>query len=179
MRSHRVRVKKCANTETSPLSVAPRAAFLVVLALGLVRPVDHQRLALDVLARQEAPVAAVLRVVAVVAHHEVLVRRHRDRSVSLAHVERGHFVELRVGRRRLQEMHVRLVERLAVDVDLLLAHFDRLARQPDDALDEVALRLLGILEDDDVAALDGRRSAAARARGRVAVGPNTNLFTSR
>ena len=45
---------------------ADAAAFLVVLALGLIRPVDQERPALDVVARQEAPVAAVLRVVAVV-----------------------------------------------------------------------------------------------------------------
>src|SRR4029079_7700956 len=56
------------------------ALILVILAFGLVRPVDHERLALDVFARQEPPVAAVLRIVAVVAHHEIVVGRHRHRT---------------------------------------------------------------------------------------------------
>jgi hypothetical protein len=55
-----------------------------------------------------------------------------DRPVALAHVERGHFVERRIGGGRRQEMHA-AVEGLAVDVDLLLAHFDGLAGQADDA----------------------------------------------
>ena len=37
---------------------------------------DEERLADDVLVRHEAPVARVLRVVAVVAHHEIVARRH-------------------------------------------------------------------------------------------------------
>src|SRR5215831_1682494 len=58
----------------------------VILAPGLVRPVDQQRASLHVVARQEAPVTAVLRVVAVVAHHEIAIGRHRDRAEVLAHV---------------------------------------------------------------------------------------------
>src|SRR5262245_41935962 len=71
------------------------AVVLIVLAPRLVRPVDDERLALHELARQEAPIAAVLRVVAVVAHHEVLVRRYGDGPVALAHVERGDLRQLR------------------------------------------------------------------------------------
>jgi hypothetical protein len=76
-------------------------------------------------------------------------------------------------------VHVRLVERLAVDVDPLVAQLERLAGQADDALDEVALRLLRVLEDDDVAApdvADGQQTARSAPRG---VGAKTNLFTSR
>src|SRR5881409_3985250 len=69
--------------------------LFVVLAPGLVRPVDEERLALDVITRQKAPVAAVLRVVAVVAHDEVAVRGHRHRAVALADVVRRHLVQLR------------------------------------------------------------------------------------
>ena len=47
-------------------------------------------------------------------------------------------------------MRVGLVEHRAVDVHLFLSHLDRLAGQPDDALDEVAVRLFGILEHDDI-----------------------------
>ena len=43
---------------------------------------------------------------------------------------------------------------MAVHVDALVAHLDLLARQSDDPLDEVALRVFGILEDDDVPAVD-------------------------
>ena len=56
--------------------------------------------------------------------------------------------------RRLDEVRVGLVDRLAVDEDLLVADLDRLAGQADHALDEVARRVLGELEDDDVAPLD-------------------------
>ena len=64
-------------------------------------------------------------------------------------------------------MHVRLVERRPVDVDLLLAQLDRLTRQPDHALDEVALGLLRILEHDHVAAANGpeRQNRLLDARG--------------
>src|SRR5439155_16197196 len=53
----------------------------VVLATRLVRPVNQQRLPLDVIPRQEPPVPAVLRVVAVVPHHEVVIRGHRHGRV--------------------------------------------------------------------------------------------------
>ena len=76
---------------------------------SLEREVDEQRLALDVGRRQEAPVPAVLRVVAVVAHHEVLPGRHRHRAVLLADVVA---FGCALGRRRLEEVRVRLVERL-------------------------------------------------------------------
>ena len=56
--------------------------------------------------------------------------------------------------RGLDEMDVGLFDRLAVDEDLLVPYLDRLAGQADDALDEVALRLVGVLEDDDVPPLD-------------------------
>src|SRR5882672_10821398 len=52
---------------------------LVVLAPGLVRPVDQERFSFDVVAAQKSPVAAVLRVVAIVAHHEILVGRNGHR----------------------------------------------------------------------------------------------------
>src|SRR5881396_3099126 len=56
-----------------------RAAFLI--RAGVVRPVDDERLSLDVLARQKPPVSAVLGVVAVVAHGEIMPGGHRNGSV--------------------------------------------------------------------------------------------------
>src|SRR5512146_379350 len=104
----------------------------VVLAPGLVRPVDEQRLALDIVARQEAPIAAVLRVVAVVAHDEIAIRRYRHRPEPLTHVRRRDL--LVIVRRWCQEVDIRLVERLVVDEDLLVTQLHGLARQADDAL---------------------------------------------
>ena len=67
-------------------------------------------------------------------------------------------------------MDVRFVERLAVDVDLLGSELERLAGEPDDALDEVAVRLVRVLEDDDVATPDvahGQQLACNRAGRRA------------
>src|SRR5262245_27632459 len=72
---------------SEPLGRRPEPLVDVVLAPRLVGPVDQERPAFHVVARQEAPVAAVLRVVAIVPHHEVLVGRDRDGSEALAHVE--------------------------------------------------------------------------------------------
>src|ERR1017187_3043599 len=47
-----------------------------ILGRGAVGPVDQERLADDVIAGHEAPVAAVKGVVAVVAHREIVPRRH-------------------------------------------------------------------------------------------------------
>src|SRR5262247_4431502 len=62
------------------------------VSLAVPRPVDQERLAADLLALDEAPVAAVLRVVAVVAHDEVRALRHHRRlaAVEIAAVGRGH-----------------------------------------------------------------------------------------
>src|SRR6185436_10966907 len=48
------------------------------------RPIDHERAALDHRARDGAPVARVARAVAVVAHGEVRLRRHRERAELIA-----------------------------------------------------------------------------------------------
>ena len=138
-------------TENTRVAVAPRLLSTRVVTIDLVRPVNHHCFALDVAARQKAPVAAVLRVVAVVPHDEVLVTRNGHRTVALADVDRRHFRSLGAGR---QEMDVRFVERLTVDVDLLGSQLDGIAGQADDSLDEVTLRLVRILEDDNVTALD-------------------------
>src|SRR3972149_9564364 len=56
------------------LDAAPDARVpAVVDRFGLVGPVEDERPSLDVLPGQEPPVAAVLGIVAVVAHHEVVI----------------------------------------------------------------------------------------------------------
>src|SRR6266581_7683929 len=70
------------------------------------RPVDEGGLPLHVTARQETPVAAVFRVVAVVAHHEVVVGRDRHRTIVNADVE---VLLGSITGRGKEEMDVRLV----------------------------------------------------------------------
>ena len=76
-------------------------------------------------------------------------------------------------------MGVRLDQRRAVDENDLVAQLQRLAGQTDDPLDEVAVRLLGILEDEHVAALDRPHRQQRALDAGSAIGPKMNLFTSR
>src|SRR5688572_9826131 len=132
--------------DSSPPDAADKAGQARMFPEGKV---DEERLALDVLLRHESPVAAVLRIAAVVTHQEVMGPGHRHRALLHAHVALSAAAFLV---RRNQVMDVPLVEPRAVDVDPLLAQLERVPWQADDALDEVALRLLGVLEHDDVAA---------------------------
>src|SRR5688572_2738524 len=67
----------------------PAGAGEDIAVLGLVRPVDHERPPLHIIARQEPPVAAVLRVVAVITHYKVMFRRNGHRTVVLARIAAG------------------------------------------------------------------------------------------
>src|SRR5215471_13712236 len=112
------------------------------VGLRVPRPVDHERLAPDLLALDEAPVAAVLGVVPIVAHHEV---RPRGDEQCLARVEIP-----AVGGRGVAEgprSHVWLVEEPAVQPHAVVTHLDGIATDRDDALDEVTRLVVGILED--------------------------------
>src|SRR5258708_31041507 len=99
-----------------PHPVHPRAT--VFLTGSLVGPVHHQRAPFDLVDGQEAPVAAVLAVVAIVAQDEQLARGNHFRPVIVAAALDAE-PELRVTgtQRRLQEMDVRLLEWLSLDVD--------------------------------------------------------------
>ena len=123
--------------------------------LGLVGEIDDPGPALDVVEGQEAPVAAVGAVVAIVAHGEAMAGRDDDRAEVVADeivvmigvvpgIDLGVVVDL-----------VGLVEGLVVDEDLLVLDLDLLAFEADDPLDEVLVQLPGVLEDDDVVPLDG------------------------
>src|SRR5512135_140940 len=104
-------------------------------AVGVPRPVEDHRLAFHERAREPAPEAAVLAVVAIVPHHEELALRH-DRGAEVV-------ARARLARKdaRILVDHVRLVLRLAVDVEDLVAELDRLPSDGDAALDEVARRI--------------------------------------
>src|SRR5688572_21831817 len=92
------------------------------------REVDEQRLALDVRPRHEPPVPAVLRVVAIVAHHEELIRRYGDRPVFPPRVRLAQTGALREIVRE-QELYVRLLNRRAVDIHRLVPQLNSLAGQ--------------------------------------------------
>src|SRR5437667_5907834 len=114
--------------------------------LAVPRPVDDERLPLHVVERHEAPEAAVVATVAVVAHDEHLVGRDRHRSVVVARHETA------LVARPVDEVPVRVVDLLVVHVDLFVADLDRVPRLTDDALDEILVRIHRVHEHDDVAA---------------------------
>src|SRR5215469_17576170 len=103
-------------------------------------PVDEDGLAVDVLAVDHAPGAAVVRGTAMIAHDEILVDGHDGSLHAIV-------VAILVG-------DVGLVELAAIDVDFAAVHFDGVAGDSDHTLD---IRLAGIEripEDDGIAAVD-------------------------
>ena len=139
-----------------------------ILRGGIVRPIDQERLALDVFRWNEAPVAAVSGIIAVIAHGEVMAGRHHHFSVHyviLQHI-RGfrrerkvggcgwEIVTIRVDVVRLVNL-VRFVEFPAVQEHLLVDEVDAVAGDADNALHIILFDVEGIAEDDDVATTDG------------------------
>ena len=117
----------------------------------------------------EAPVAAVFAVVAVVAQDEVVAggddefavvdeRAHADPPVGVdlgvGALEAGEVVAEVVGRAGAVD-GVGLGEGLAVDEDVTTVQAEMVAGKADDALDEMQRGVDGVVEDDDVAAVDG------------------------
>ncbi len=132
--------------------------------------VDEQRFADDGFAGDEAPVAAVFAVVAVVAEDEVVAGgddelvvfdegAHADPPVGVdlgvGALEAGEVVAEVVGRAGAVD-GVGLGEGVAVDVDDAVVEAEVVAGEADDALDEVEGGVDGVVKDDDVAAMDGR-----------------------
>src|SRR6266511_5922495 len=110
------------------------------MALAVPRPVDQEGLATDLLAPDEPPVAAVLGIVPVVAHDEVRARWHHERVAA---------VEITaVARRDSRDgagADVGLFDEAVVDHDPVVLHLHRVAPDGDDALDEVAALVVGVL----------------------------------
>src|ERR1700733_1776052 len=151
-------------------------ALLIDLVGGSFKgPVDEHGAAYDVLARHEAPEAAVEALGTVVAHREDLARR--DDEVAILDVI-GEFegptrrnLIVRAGRDGWKivavglegvlrvvvgDRHagVRLVLRDAVEVDDAIPKMDFVTRYADSALDEEQVGFAGLKEDDDIAAAD-------------------------
>src|SRR5918995_4058142 len=115
--------------QTSPTSAGDN-----VSGLRFVRPVNHERPALHIVPRQKAPIAAVLRVVAVITHYKVMFRRNSDWTVVLTRIaaQCGPIAGFDLLGHRGRLLHVvgmRLVHELAVYIDTLVAYLDLLARQ--------------------------------------------------
>src|SRR5688500_6278246 len=115
---------------------SPAGAGDDVSRLGFVGPVNDERPALDVIARQEAPIAAVLRVIAVIAHYKVMFRRNSDWTVVLARIAAecrpiAGFDFLRHRGRLFHIVSMRLVDQLAIDVNALVPYLDLLAGESD------------------------------------------------
>ena len=137
--------------------------------VGLERKVDEHRLADDGVPGDEAPVAAVFAVVAVVAEDEVVAGGDDELVVfdEPAHANPPVRVDLGVGALEAGEVVAEVVgragaidgvglrEQAAVDVDAAFAEAEVIAGKADDTLDEVEGRVDGVVEDDDIAAMDG------------------------
>src|SRR5712691_3850508 len=131
----------------------------------IIGPKNHQRLADNVLARHETPVAAVERVVAIVAHRKVVARRHHQLTAS--HVSSQHFARAvidRTIRLRRKIIAIRLdagenmarvgfIELLAVAVYRLVDDFYMIARDADHPLDVILPDIHRVAKHDDVAPL--------------------------
>ena len=169
------------------------SAVGVVGGGGADGPVDDHGAAHDGVAIDEAPVAAVEAVVAVVAEGEVVVRRD-DQFGADDVVENvvGPFgadaeaEELTVGGREIVAEgifeggvvdDVRLVERRAVDVNALVDDADVISGKTDDALDVVLVIVEWKFEDDDVTAVD--RAVGQNFSYQAPRPSKMNLFTSR
>ena len=131
--------------------------------------VNEERFADDGLARNKSPVAAVFAVVAVVAHDEVVAGGDDEVAVfnegahanppvrvdlRVSALEAGEVVAEVVGRRGAVDS-VGLGKEAAVDEDAAGAETEMIAGKADDPLDEMEGGVDGIVEDDNVAAMDG------------------------
>src|SRR5579863_2772352 len=136
-----------------------------ILGRRIIRPKNQERLADDVLARHEAPVPAVERVVAVVTHRKIVAVRHHQ--LSIGHMSGQHFARpvihraIRLGRKIIairldtgEDMpRVGLIERLTVAIYGLVDDFYTVARNTDHPFHVVLADIHRVTEHDDVAPL--------------------------
>src|SRR4029079_5944539 len=131
---------------------------------GVKRPENHQRLANDVLARNETPIAAVERVFPIVAHGEVSL--HWNDQLAVLNVAGEHLLRP-VGHRPvglrwkiiavglnpwIGVLGVGVRKGPAIDIHHLVHDAYAISGHANHALDEVLANVHGIAEHDDVAA---------------------------
>src|SRR3954452_4678654 len=114
-------------------------------------PVGEEGASDDPFLRNGTPVAAIVALSTVVAHHKKVVRRNLDRLPQIAEF---------IARRALRDERLLLLDErpgsALGEVDVVVLDLDPIARERDDALDEVVVRLVG------------RRLLAGPAVGRLA-----------
>src|SRR3954468_14449926 len=115
-----------------------RAARRLERADAVRGPVGEEGASDDPLLGNGTPVSAVVALPTVVTHHKKVVRRNLDGLPQIAEF---------IARSALLDERLLLLDVLALaglgEVDVVVLHLDPVARQPDDALDEVVLRLVG------------------------------------
>src|SRR5436190_1386021 len=116
------RAGRQAASQGVPYAAKPRPS-----AFTIPGPVDCDCTPFDLLAPHETPVAAVLGVVTVVAHHEVGIARHRGR---LATVRVAAIARWRTD--AAGSVDVRFPEKAAVHIRLIAADQNLLTRKRDD-----------------------------------------------
>src|SRR6266498_1306762 len=108
------------------------------------RPVSEYCFSINIGRIHRAEVAAVIRQAAVITQNEIRTGGHDDFRIR---------PPILIGAR-----HIILQDGLAVYVHAALCNADVVARKPDHALDEALMWVKRILENHDVAALDGFNS---------------------
>jgi hypothetical protein len=96
---------------------------------------------------QRAPESTVLRIVSIITHHKIVIIGNGDGTKIVTPVQHN---RPRFQCRQLVPQ-VRFIESHTVNVNLLSTNLKILIRKTDDALYEVPLRFLGILENQNVA----------------------------
>src|ERR1700732_1190686 len=122
--THLARVDQRFDVRAEALADVPRLPDFFPSVDGHV---NQERRADNVFAGDEAPIAAVVRVFPIVAHHEIMTRRNLPRPAIFGRV------------RRL--VAIGLNEWCSVDENPALPDIEGVARQPDDPLDEIRVTL--------------------------------------
>src|SRR5229473_94146 len=129
--AHLARMNHRVDVSRKTLGHVPRLPYFLRRINGHV---NHQRRPDNIRARHEAPVAAVVGILPIVAHHEIFAGRNAHRWPRLERVRRI--------------LAVRFVEGFPVDVHHALLHLQRIARQTNDAFDEIRISRQGRAEHD-------------------------------
>src|SRR5580704_7594799 len=127
------------------VEISSEALFDVARLPNFFRRIDghvnKQRSADNIRARHEAPEAAVVRIIAIVAHHKIIASRNFYRPEIIAGTGRIHAV--------------RFDERFVIYINDAALHFEQIAGKSDGALDKIGIAHLGQrrAEDDNLLAL--------------------------
>src|ERR1700683_2584520 len=147
---------------------AKESAIGVILGGGINGPVNHNRTAHNSASVHKAPIAAVPTTIAIIAPHKIILRGNRERAaldvtqnLFRPFRAKSDFDKVAVGRRKIIAEgifisrfmnHVRLRERIAVYIDMLVDDPDAISGQTDHTLYVVRMIVEWKLEDDNIAA---------------------------